>query len=812
MNIRRYIVFMLITLAVPFSSTAQQEHQRQIYSQAEGEYEVGRIEQAKALLLDNLMSFEGSLRQNACRLLALCYLSQDEVEEARYYAEQLIRLNNYYNSADDPARFQDLIRHLKQGIATTITTASSQSESVSEAPVPITIITRAMIEELGYNKNLAQILAAYGPGMAEITSWDQCVNLSVHGAYAMGQELILIMENGRRLNNRFDNSGCISYSVSTEKIDHIEVLRGPASSLYGDVAVSAVVNIITRSGRSLDGVKAKYGYASYNTHKADLTMGTQFMDADIFAWASVYRSDGQLRHFGDGEGYLQPYASLQDDDGLFKVYSYSPDRIYVGAYKDPPCYDIGMTLRLKGFDLSFSHKNVKNVMQLTSSCGGYDYDRYYSLNGIKPGYHTEETHAAIGYSHTYRNVRLGATLYSDWYAISNYEVEYDSVMRISPALDSELVSDTVIEVGNLYYDNFREHTMGGQLRVSADYRLGRLMRGSVLAGAQYEHFSLRSRNFIRLEEFQHIVGGSTDYQGVIDAGKESSLSFFLQDKHYLLPRLILNAGCRLDFKYRQQEDVVCTVSPRLALMYIPSERFSLKLSYSQAFADLSFYMRYISMSPSDNYSMDPQHLSAVQLSAMGSILAPLRLDYEVNLFYNRYTNLLCRQARDFDMFDEHIGKNMGRLSNVGLEATARYASRRLSTSVSLYYCHDIDARHYYWNTEEGMVNGVPHFTLNLHASYRLLDIAGHQLKLYGHAAYTGRKLNYTYLDQAGDFFVEGSMIFDAGVQYLYRQRLQLALDCENIFDRDHYLCGPNYHNAPYFQRGRSLMASLAYQF
>jgi iron complex outermembrane receptor protein len=196
----------------------------------------------------------------------------------------LIKLNNYYNSTDDPARFQDLVSLLKGGITTTITTASSQSETIEEAPGPITIITAEMIEELGYNKNLNQILAAYVPGMSEVTSLEEGVNLSMHGAYANGQELILVMENGHRLNTRVDNCGSTSYSISTEKIDHIEVLRGPASSLYGNVALSAVVNIITKSGRTLDGVKAKYGYGTFGTHKADFTIGTQFMAT---MWAKV---------------------------------------------------------------------------------------------------------------------------------------------------------------------------------------------------------------------------------------------------------------------------------------------------------------------------------------------------------------------------------------------------------------------------------------------------------------------------------------------------------------------------------------------
>lgn len=818
MNIGRYLIYIIIALVLPLSSIAQ-EHQRQIYDEAESEYEIGRIDQAKQLVHNNLKAFDGVLLQNAYRLLALCYLSQDRETEARFYAEQLVRLNNYYNSADDPARFRDLVNQLKQGITTTITTASSQSETINEAPVPITIITAEMIEELGYNRNLNQILAAYVPGIAEITSDEATLNLTMHGAYATGQELILIMENGHRLNTRFDNIGPTSYSVSTEKIDHIEVLRGPASSLYGNVAVSAVVNIITKSGRSIDGVKAKYGYGSFNTHKADILIGTQFMDADLLAWASFYNSDGQLRHFGDGEGYIKPTTErFMDED--YRTYYYNPDRIYVDGYKDSPSYDVGLTFRLKGFDLMFSRKNVKRVQECTTIYGGYDYDRYSPIYGIKPGYQMESTHAEISYSRTLRNIRLNGTVYSDWSNASNYTVDFDSLVRITPLVDNETyetiyddqgnkVLERKEEVGSWDFRQFREHTIGGSFRAGTDYQFGS-MKGSALAGVQYEHFSLVSGSYLRGAKFQNVEGGGFDFKRVTSAGNENSLSFSLQDKHYLTPQLILNAGCRLDFKYRQQEDVVRTFSPRLALMYVPSDRFSLKLSYSEAFADLSFYMRYLS-GGDDDYTLEPQHLSAVQLSAMGSVPS-LHINYEVNLFYNHYTNLLCWQPRDFDLLDEDLGKNVGELKNVGIEATANYAFKRLSSSLSFYYCIDTDSKHYYYNSIEKMVNNVPHLTINLHGAYHVLQSTAHQLKVYGHASYTGRQLNYTHYNQTEDFFVDSRLLIGLGIQYRYRQHLQFSLDCENIFNTDHYICGPNYQSRPHIQRGRTLMASVACQF
>ena len=110
-----------------------------------------------------------------------------------------------------------------------------------------------------------------------------------------------------------------------------------------------------------------------------------------------------------------------------------------------------------------------------------------------------------------------------------------------------------------------------------------------------------------------------------------------------------------------------------------------------------------------------------------------------------------------------------------------------------------------------MVCGVPHFTLNLHAAAYLLQGKSHELKIYGQSSYTGKKLNYGMLEDQ-DFFVDGKLLFDLGIKYCYKQNLKLSLDCENIFDTYHYICGPSYEYVPEFQKGRMLMASVSYQF
>ena len=64
----------------------------------------------------------------------------------------------------------------------------------------------------------------------------------------------------------------ISDAYQTLLADKVEVLRGPASVLYGSNAMGGVINIVTRKMHE-DGIKTdvRAGYGSYNTLETELT-------------------------------------------------------------------------------------------------------------------------------------------------------------------------------------------------------------------------------------------------------------------------------------------------------------------------------------------------------------------------------------------------------------------------------------------------------------------------------------------------------------------------------------------------------------
>jgi iron complex outermembrane receptor protein len=799
------VIYILAALLSPQHVEAQDNNEsRQIYLQAEEEYQVGRLEQALKLLQTNINDFDGNLKQNAYRLIALCYLAQDNTSQTETYAKLLLQENPYYTSIQDPVRFEDMIKRLKTGRSATVTTASSQAESINEAPVPVTIITAEMIEMLGYNKNLNQILAAYIPGVSEVASTN-LDNIAMHGAYTASQENILIMENGHRLNTRSTNLGRTDYAINTQKIDHIEVLRGPASSLYGNVALTAVVNIITKDGTSVNGLSAQYGYGSLHTHKADLLAGTHFMNCDVFAWASLYSSAGEDRYIPASQDQSLDIYRVAGPPSIYGGYA------HINKYTEKPSYDVGVNIKLNDFNLMFSRKSGKKTQQYSVLAHAYDYDAYRWFDGQKPGYCIEENHANLTYNKTFGKFSLNASVYGDWYDINDYGVASDAMIYPifnddGTAMKDENGNDIYGEyIGAYQIYDWKEMTLGASLRGDYNYTLGS-MKGNILAGMQFEYFSLYDTYGLLGEKFDSIQIFLSERNNTIISGRENNISFFLQDKHYFTPRLILNAGIRFDSKYRTNGARINALSPRLAFIYTPSRELSMKLSYSRSFVDAPYFYR---LNTDNTYrgsiDLKPEYLNAIQFNVLGEIF-PINLTYDVNLFYNRFSDIMY-SVPDAGIEDAKY-RNSGKLETIGAECALHYNSKRLKANLTASHTRLLNAKDYPFRGHH--IYAVPDFINNIQLMYDVLAKTNHHLWLTANAKINSKFYVQVQDPTLDDMECSGNTIFDLGARYQMGKHMTLQINCENVFDKTTYMSGATLIVMPWYNPGRTVLASIKY--
>ena len=790
-----HIIAVSIMLMPVMASAQEKQDLRQIYTKAEEAYQIGQLDQAIDLLEGSLNSFTGNLRQSALRLVSICYLAQDDKETSEKYARLLLSINPYYTSVQDPIRFEDMIALLKSGRSSTVTTASSQAESINEAPVPVTVITREMIDQLSNNKSIGQILATYVPGLNEVSAYS-ISNVAMHGVYTNSQEKILVMENGHRLNLRSTNNGKLDYAISTEKIDHIEILRGPASSLYGNVALTAVVNIITKKGREVNGIKGKYGYGSYGTHRADFITGTTLLDADVMAWASIYTSQGKKVDIPRESDY-----SMTQHDGY----------AYVGGYKEKPSYDIGCTLKYKDFNFMINLKNGKQVPQYSWYGETYNFDAFRTMDGVKPGYTIDEKHLELGFTKQLGKVNLNVSAYGDWYKVQDYMPVSDSLKGPEYNNDGDVITIDGKPVMKLYkglmqYWPFQEYTIGALAKADANYKLGN-MKGNILVGTQFEYFKLSSNDYVMGENYTKIVVTFPEEKNYIRIGSEKSFSAFIQGKHYFTSQFILNAGLRFDNKNRANGKNVSALSPRIALIYFPNEKFSTKLSFSRAFVDAPYFYR---QNTSNGYrgseDLMPEYMNAIQLDFMGKI-DNWHLIYDVNLFYNQLSDIVVNNPSTDPDAPKFI--NSGSLKVAGAEAELSFGIPSFRIDANMTYLRPLEAEGYYYTDHK--IYSIPAFTANLVCNKRLMNIGNHLLWLAAGFKFGTKTLNKanSHVTGSEDYELSGNAIVDLGLKYSYRDAIQLSLDCDNVFDRSYYIGGSFY--VPYRAQRRTMMATVSFK-
>ena len=722
--IRPAVVLSFIHLSFSPAWAQNDAKMREVYAQAENDYKIGRVEEARDVLLQNLNTFQGNLRQNALRLIALICLDEYDVRQAEQYTTKLLELNPYYSpSASDPSTFVGIVNNIKAGMTATITTASSQAESLSEAPVPTTLITEEMIRNCG-GRNLQEVLAAYVPGMNLIDCNDD-INIAMRGIYSSTQEKILIMLNGHRLNSYATSTAAPDFSISLEKVKQIEVLRGPASSLYGDVALTGVVNIITKQGADVDGIQAKVGAGNYGQIRADAVFGKRYFDIDLLLWGSVYRNSGE-----------------------------QCDTVRIGRIGNRPTYDFGLQVGYKGlqfmYDTHFSQ--VVAPFTMSSLALSYDYDRYRTYNGLSPSFGTSSRHADLSYQWSMFNVQWKAAATYDKSDLTRYQVLGDSAMSVlswSLPLPTYMIQTFGNSGGLSRYVNGQEQNYGFQVKGNYAYTLGDDHKGNLSFGAEYGHFQLDD---IRYQIGYDFVETFPEDAQIRETGKgsENRANAWLQLKHrwdFSLftyhSSLLLNAGLRFDYKNRDDDSKVRELSPRVALILL-RPKWNIRLSYSKSFVDAPYIYRKANVLAAlilgkEGISLSPERAHSLQLSFAGQNWVK-GLNFEINGFYNHASDLIMTDILSY--------RNASQNKTGGVELIANYRQPKLTADWNLTWTRTFESNLIALDLPEGLTpyysydidgnNNTPAIVSNLVLSWQ----AAPRLRLHTHVLFEGSQTSY----------------------------------------------------------------------
>ncbi len=228
-----------------------------------------------------------------------------------------------------------------------VTTASKGAQSPLDAPNSTSIITSQDVRLNGKAEIAELFRGLAGVDLMETTGSQ--TELSMRGFNQRLSNKVLVLVDGRSV--YVDLLGATlwqSLSISADDIDHIEVVRGPGSALYGADAFNGVINIITKApGEGKNGVDVGYGTSN---------------EAHGSVWATGRDKDFAYRVSG-GYDYL-PRWSREAPDGRADLKLSSADQNASGRTER---FDLRTTYQLGkdwllGVGGGFTHMDTLEVL------------------------------------------------------------------------------------------------------------------------------------------------------------------------------------------------------------------------------------------------------------------------------------------------------------------------------------------------------------------------------------------------------------------------------------------------------------------
>ncbi|MCG6909096.1 MAG: TonB-dependent receptor [Deltaproteobacteria bacterium] len=182
-----------------------------------------------------------------------------------------------------------------------VVTASKVAAPVEKIPRNVTVITAEDIEEAPSDNLIDLLDREVGINARSLQGTDRQAVVDMRGMGATAVSNVVIMVDGVKLNSP-DLSGADLASISLDRIERIEVVRGSGGVLYGDGAVGGVVNIVTKKGMLGTDVKASASYGSYATLDTWASVRGGHRDLSYSLYGAYYDSEGYRDNGGLQKG------------------------------------------------------------------------------------------------------------------------------------------------------------------------------------------------------------------------------------------------------------------------------------------------------------------------------------------------------------------------------------------------------------------------------------------------------------------------------------------------------------------------------
>ena len=619
----------------------------------------------------------------------------------------------------------------------TVRSASTYEQKVTEAPSSVTVITSDEIKKYGY-RTLAEILRSV---RGFYTTYDRnYIYIGIRGFTRPGDynTRFLLLVDGHRINeNVFDMASIgTDFITDVDLIDRVEVIRGPSSSLYGSNAFFGVINVITKGGKNFKGVEVSGAAGNHDTYNGRLSYGNEFANGiDMTLSGSIYSSQGR------GRLYFREFDSPATHNG-------------VALYNDDD-KNYSLFTKFSYSDFLIEGAYVSREKRVPTASFGTIF------NDPRTKTTDERAYVDLKYEHNFQNQTnlTGRISYDHFYYHGDYIYDYPPI--------------------TLNKDSGRGEWAGAELKLMKTL----LEKHTVVLGTEFRYsFRQDQRNF-----------DQDPYLEYLDDTRNSKIwAFYFQDEFRVLDNLIFNAGVRYD----HYDTFGGTANPRIALIYQPLDKTTLKLLYGDAFRAPNVYeLYYKGAGNKDNPDLDPETIKTYEM-----ILEQLfgeHISVNASGFYYTIKHLIS-QKTDSDKLQ--VYRNTDKIEAKGAELEMDYKwLNGLEGKISYTFTETKDTE-----TDKILTNSPK----NLAKFNLILPLVKEKLLTGFEVQYTGKRKTLAG-NSASDFVITNLTLFSRNLL----KGLEISGSIYNLFNKHFHDPGAGEHRQDTIEQdGRDFRLKITYTF
>ncbi len=169
-----------------------------------------------------------------------------------------------------------------------VVTATRTPQKISDTLGDISVITEQEIQKAGQTSLVELLSMQPGVEMAQNGGVGKSSDIYIRGANATHT---VVLVDGMRINSASNGTTALQ-SIPLSQIERIEILRGPASGLYGADAIGGVIQIFTKSASGKPRLNASLGLGTYGTSIADAGVSGRTGDTSFSLQAGSVSTNG----------------------------------------------------------------------------------------------------------------------------------------------------------------------------------------------------------------------------------------------------------------------------------------------------------------------------------------------------------------------------------------------------------------------------------------------------------------------------------------------------------------------------------------